>query len=195
MQKICQLGNHIPTFETLTTSWNDPMSWGVCGAMVCSWLSKLKKSQTVRGFSDLHPIGQLILAQGAVLRSSSEEAARLMLFERFGLELLNQKEFYAAGKLPLFSHEAFANDTLMRGASYLSIRWLDDDDDPQSHAIGVSSGAGGSFLFDPNFCLWSFTDQNELKHSLSSLLSAHGVKPDVQDGPYPVLSGTIYYLK
>jgi hypothetical protein len=162
--------------------------------MVCSWLARLKHSQTVTDFSDLHPIGQIILAQGAVIRSSSEEAGRRMLFNRFGLDLVSQREFYAAGSLPRFSPEGFANDTLMRGFSYLSIRWLDDDDDPKSHAIGVSSGPGGSFLFDPNFFLWSFTDQHELLHSLSSLLSASGVPPDVSDGPYPVLSGTIYYL-
>ena len=186
METICRLNNHIATFEY--------QSWGVCGAMVCSWIKAIRSGKSVATPSDIGSVGSMILVQHEAMKASDEEEGKLAIFRRNGINLRNKFEFSARGTKALFSPDRLASAALAPGYSYLSISWLDDEDEPAQHALGVVSQADEWLLCDPNFFLWKFTNQHEFVHSLTSLLSGHGLPPDVPNGPYPVLSGAIYYL-
>jgi hypothetical protein len=75
----------------------------------------------------------------------------------------------------------------------LSIRWFEGGE-PGRHALGARAQPGEWLLCDPNYWLLRFDQQQEFIDSLTSLLDGRGIAPHIPDGPYPVLSGTIYYV-
>jgi hypothetical protein len=186
VEKICNLKNHIATFEY--------ESWGVCGAMVCSWMKTIRNGGVITTAADIGNVGHMILAQHTAMKAADEEAGKLALFRRSGLNLRNKFDFFASGSGARFSPDRLAKATLAPGFSYLSIRWLDDDDEPVQHALGVCANQNEWLLCDPNFFLLRFDQEHEFISSLSSLVSGNGLPPYVQTGPYPVLSATVYYL-
>lgn len=189
MRIVCRLGNHVATFME--------GSWGVCGAMVCSWIKTLRTGVTVSAAHQIGAVGSMILAQHQVMRAADEDQGRATLFRLYGLNLQNRFDLYAAGNHALFTPRRLAEAALAPGFAYLSIAWWDEaKDEPAQHAIGTWSRPAQNRwqLCDPNFYIWEFDTQAEFVGALTSLLSGDGVPPDVESGPYPVVSGSIYYL-
>jgi hypothetical protein len=185
MHKICDLNNHVATFKY--------SSWGVCGAMVCRWMQQVRAGVAMQDDTWVGATGALILGQHLAM-GDDEEASRRRVFGHFGLQLRNQFEFKAAGAGVRFSPNRVAQAATTPTLSYLSIRWLDADDDGQSHALGTWATNNAWYLCDPNFCLLRFDTALEFTNALTSLFSGNGIAPHIEDGAYPVLSATVYYM-
>ena len=64
MEEVCELGNHIATYVE--------GSWGICGALVCAWLGKVKANVPVNSKDDIGTTGSLILAQHGVMKRDTD---------------------------------------------------------------------------------------------------------------------------
>ncbi len=171
-------------------------SWGVCGAMVCSWIKAVRSGATVTSASDIGPTGSMILGQHHVMRAPNADSGKARLFRLYGLDLRNRFGFFAAGNRALFTPRRLAEAPL--APDFSTSRSLGGTRPPTSRgstrwALGPRQ-ANRWQLCDPNFFLWEFGTQAEFVTALESLLGGNGVPPDVASGPYPVLSGSIYYL-
>ena len=67
MNKIFRSNNHLATFTG---------SWGLCGAMVCSWMSKLKANIAVKSQNDIGTTGSLILQQNKYIKGGQTHLFR-----------------------------------------------------------------------------------------------------------------------
>jgi len=164
MKEVCELGNHIATYVE--------GSWGICGAMVCAWLNKVKAKVPVKRKEDIGTTGSLILAQHGVMKRDTD-AGRLHLFRKFGLGLGQTVEYNAMAE-PRYGHRSFAASLAAPGNYYASIVWFHEDE-PCFHAIGVSSTASEWQLCDPNWSLWQTIDKNDFITTLAAHLEYHDV--------------------
>ena len=174
MALVCKLTNHIPTFE---------YSWGICGAIVCSWLSKMAAGKEVTCQEDLGAVSSLILAQHKAMKGDEEESRR-KVFNHFGFNEINKATYNAAGSAPLYNHNNFAIAASKEGCHYLSICYFNHNDDPQQHAIGAFMKDEKFYLCDANFGIWKFDSQADFVDGIKGLT----------DDMYEVLSGSVYHL-
>lgn len=145
MEKTFVSNNHLATFSG---------SWGLCGAMVCSWLSKVKTNATVESQSDIGTTGSLILQQNKYKKQGEEH-----LFRNFDLKVVEQVEIEAKNWRHIVSGVAEP------GNYYLSLRFENGD----GHAIGTSAKAGKWQLFDPNKWLKQTEVESDFVDTLFSL--------------------------
>ena len=175
MGKICDLTNHVFTFKE---------SWGVCGALVCSWLSKMKKDEEVNNQDDLGPTGSIILVQHKAMSENNEDEGKKKVFKHYDLTKIQKETYNAAGGGTLYDHDNFAIAAAKEGLNYLSLCWLGEDDSENQHAIGVFVKDFKIFLCDPNFGIWECENLDEFKDVYLSIAR----------DKYDVLSGSIYRL-
>lgn len=156
MDKVCDLGNHVATFVS--------NSWGICGPIVCSWLSKVKAATPVRSSNDLGSTGSLILSQHLVMKNPDAVEGKRALFKKFGLTELIKTELMQSGQ-PAYSHRNFGAVLANPGLYYASIV-MNSGGATAYHAIGVSSTQGSWQLCDPNFAIWETDDKGSFLQTL-----------------------------
>jgi hypothetical protein len=143
MNKVFRSNNHLDTFTG---------SMGLCGAMVCSWMSKLKAGMAVQSQNDIGTIGSLILNQNKYIKVGQDR-----LFQIYNLQVID-----SSGEIDAVEWRRVVDGVAEEGLYYLSLRFSNGS----GHAIGVLSTNGSWELFDPN----KYLARTDYRHDFTNTL-------------------------